>query len=236
MNLLLTVCARGGSKGLKNKHLLPLGGKPLIAWTFEQAKRWGKASRIVCSTDSDDIAAAARAAGAEVPFVRPVELASDTAGKVPVVRHALRKCEEEGTRYDAVVDLDATAPLRTSEDLDRCLERFIAVRPQVLFSVVAARKNPYFNMIERRKDGSLGIVMSLASPTLRRQDAPEVFELNASIYIYDAAALREGAFPGVLQSRFDICEMAEDAAFDVDTETGLHIVQALMRRRGWIPG
>jgi N-acylneuraminate cytidylyltransferase/CMP-N,N'-diacetyllegionaminic acid synthase len=234
VNLLVTLCARGGSKGLADKNLAPVGGRPLIAWSIEQARRWGKARRIVCSTDSDAIAQAALAAGAEVPFRRPPELAGDAVGKVPVIRHALQEAERDGISYDAVVDLDVTSPLRTPADIDACVEEWRRSGAEVVFTVVRARKSPYFNMIERRKDGAWGLVKAPEAPTLRRQDAPEVFELNASIYVYEARALAAARYPGVLQARFAVREMPEDSAFDIDSEVGLEVVRALMRRRGWI--
>ena len=234
MNILATVCARGGSKGLRNKNILPIGGNPLIAWSVDVAKLWGKARRILCSTDSEEIAAAARAAGAEVPYVRPAELSDDKAGKVAVIRHALAFCEQAGEKYDVVVDLDTTAPVRTVRDLDRCLQLFVERRPEILFSVTRARKNPYFNMVERKLDGTLSVAKSPQNVLLRRQDAPQVFDMNASIYFYDARALAEERFDGVLQSRFDIYEMDDFAAFDIDTELDLVVVEAIMKHMGMI--
>lgn len=234
MKTLVTVCARGGSKGVKNKNLVPIGGKPLIAWTVEQARRWGKANRIVCSTDSDQIAEAARAAGAEAPFTRPAELSGDTVGKVAVIRHALAQAESTGEVYDLVVDLDVTSPIRTVADLDGCLARFCETNPEVLFSVTPARKNPYFNMLERRADGRVVPVKTLDAPVLRRQDAPAIYDMNASIYFYEASALRRPDFQSVLRARFEIYEMPEESAFDIDSPLDLHIVEAVMRMKGWI--
>ena len=232
----MTICARGGSKGIPNKNLVPLGGKPLIAYTVEQARRWGKAARIVCSTDSPLIADAARACGAEVPFLRPAELGGDQVGKVDVIRHAVEACDPEGTRFDGVLDLDVTAPIRTAEDLDGCLAVFNASRPDVVFSVTPARKNPYFNMVEKDAEGRLSLVKALPAAVLRRQDAPRVYDMNASIYLYDRAAFARPEFRSVLGGRFAIYEMAEDAAFDIDGPLDLEIVELIMRRRGWIQG
>lgn len=231
MGILVTVCARGGSKGLPNKNLRPLLGRPLVVHSVEQALAWGR-GRVVCSTDSEEIARAARAAGADVPFLRPAELATDAAGKVPVIRHALAECEKDGTRYEMVVDLDVTAPVRTVADIEACVEAFRRERPQVLFTVTRARKNPYFNMVERRPDGRLTVAKPLPGAVLRRQDAPEMFDINGCVYVYDARALAAAAFPGVLQARFAIHEMPEDSAYDIDTEVDAAIVEALLRRRG----
>ena len=123
MNILITICARGGSKGVKDKNIRLLSGKPLITHTIDLAKNWDKASKIICSTDSDRIAEVARQSGAEIPFIRPVELATDSVGKIDVIRHALINCEKKyNLRYDIIVDLDCTNPMRTIEDLDNCLK------------------------------------------------------------------------------------------------------------------
>jgi CMP-N,N'-diacetyllegionaminic acid synthase len=230
VSILVTVCARGGSKGLPNKNLRPLLGRPLLVHTIEQALAWGR-GRVVCSTDSDEIAQVARDAGAEVPFLRPPDLATDTAGKVPVIRHALAECEKDGARYEMVVDLDVTAPVRAVSDIEACVDAFRRSRPEVLFTVTRARKNPYFNMVERQPDGTLSVAKPLAGAVLRRQDAPQVYDINGCVYVYDAVALAAQAYPGVLQARFDVHEMAEDSAYDIDTAVDAVIVEALLRRR-----
>ncbi|MFX1483471.1 MAG: cytidylyltransferase domain-containing protein [Promethearchaeota archaeon] len=149
MRILGTICARGGSKGVKNKNIRELDGKPLIYYTINTLREWGKADRIVCSTDSPEIAKLANKYGAETPFLRPKDLASDTAPKIPVIKHALHYCEnEEGVNYDVVVDLDPTSPIRTTSDIDGALQNFIDKKADVLYSVTEAKKNPYFNMVE----------------------------------------------------------------------------------------
>ena len=184
MNVLITICARAGSKRIRNKNIITIAGKPLMTYTIEIAKKWGKAKRIICSTDSEEIAQIAKANGIDVPFYRPKELASDSAGKVDVIRHALESAEriyEE--QFDLVVDLDVTSPLRTTHDLDSCLQVFMEKNPEVVFSVTKARRNPYFNMIEVNDQG-FAVLSKPASALLRTQDAPPVYDMNASIYFY----------------------------------------------------
>jgi len=144
--ILVVIGARAGSKGVKGKNIKPLNGKPLIAYTIEKALAWTKADRVVVSTESEEIAAVAKKIGAQVPFMRPAEMSTDTAAKGPALRHALKSCEKiDSVKYSLVVDLDVTAPIRTTEDLDNCLKIFNEHKPQTLFSVVVAHKNPYFN-------------------------------------------------------------------------------------------
>jgi len=184
-NILCTICARGGSKGLKDKNIRPLLKKPLIAYTIKQALSWGKAKRIVVSTDSKKIANIAKRYGAEIPFMRPKKLATDKAPKLFSVRHALVESERFfREKYDIIVDLDVTAPVRKIKDLDNCLNVFIEKKPKTLFSVVKARRNPYFNMVERKEDGFVKLCKELPGEIVRRQAVPEVYSMNASIYFY----------------------------------------------------
>ena len=147
--ILIVVAARKNSKGLKNKNIKQLCGKPLISFTIRQAGKWGKADHIICSTASREIARIAKPYGAEIPFMRPSGLSRDSVAKMDVIRHALLICERIYKKvFNIVVDLDVTSPVRKVADLDKCLRLFRKNRPNVIFSVVKSRKNPYFNMVE----------------------------------------------------------------------------------------
>ncbi|NTV29643.1 MAG: acylneuraminate cytidylyltransferase family protein [Candidatus Omnitrophica bacterium] len=229
--ILLTVAARGGSKGVKNKNIRELCGKPLIAHTLDQAKRWGRASRIVCSTDSEAIAESARRYGAEVPFLRPAELATDNAGKVGALRHAWRETERLlNERYDVLVDLDATAPVREVADIEGAYQTFMAKRPDSVVSVTPARRNPYFNMLEEQPDGYVALAKRLARPVLRRQDAPRMFDMNASIYVYSRDFLLDDNTISAVQGRTLAWVMDEKSAFDIDTEEDFIFVEYLVAK------
>jgi len=230
MNILVTVCGRGGSKGVKNKNIRELAGKPLIAYTIEVAKRWGKASKIICSTDSEDIAMVAKEFGAEIPFMRPYELASDTAGKIPVIKHALIESEKAyGEKFDVVVDLDVTGPVRTVQDLDNALNIFVEKKPEALFSVVESRRNPYFNMIELDDSGFAKVSKMPSGKILRRQDAPKVYDVHASIYFYSREFLLNEDYRGVLDSdRVAAYEMDGKSAIDIDSEMDFKFIEFLL--------
>lgn len=228
-SVLVTVCARGGSKGLPNKNIAVVGGLPLIAHTIRQAKSWGKAARVVVSTDSEQIAEVARAHGAEVPFLRPAALATDGASKLHALTHALRESERVfGQKFDVVLDLDPTAPIRKPGDLDRALEIFLTAGKPVCYSVTRARKNPYFNVVERSKDGKVSLSKRLDAAVFRRQDAPEVWEMNAAMYVYarDFLLSDPTTFWDV---ETEIIPMAPECAFDIDSERDRVIVEALMK-------
>lgn len=229
MSLLVTIAARGGSKGVPQKNIRPLCGQPLIAHTIAQAQRWGRADRIIVSTDSAEIAEVARTAGAEVPFLRPAELATDAIGKIPVLVHALAQAEAiYQMRFDAVMDLDATAPLRTVDDLERCYQLFLQRRPKTLFSVVHSHKNPYFNMVEQDARGFAVLCKRPAQPVLRRQDVPEVYSLNASIYVYRRDFLASEPQGGVVTDESLLYVMDERSAYDVDREIDFQFIEFLV--------
>lgn len=231
--LLATVAARGGSKGVKNKNIRPLLGKPLIAHTLLQLKAWGKYARLVVSTDSEDIAEAARACGAEVPYLRPAELATDTSGKMDALRHCLIHCERHyGMRFDAVFDLDATAPVRRPADMDNMISLYTQSGADCVFSVVNARKNPYFNMVEQNADGTVSLSKTLPSNVRRRQDAPKVYDMNASMYVYRREFLLDPVNNMPYSGKSAAYVMGEAAAYDIDAELDFAIVEMIMAREG----
>ncbi|MEI8267481.1 MAG: acylneuraminate cytidylyltransferase family protein [Betaproteobacteria bacterium] len=232
MNITCVIGARGGSQGVPGKNIRPLLGKPLIAWSIEQALACPRIRRVVVSTDSPAIAEVARAHGAEVPFMRPAELATSTAGKWEVWQHALQACDAHyaGEPVDLFVDLDCTSPLREVDDISRAIAQFEA-SPGVdaVFSVCEARKNPYFNMLETEEDGRLRICKALPKPLVRRQDAPQVLEHVASVYVLSPAYLRRGT--GLLSGRTQGYLMAPERSLDIDCEFDFELVEYLMRKR-----
>jgi len=233
-NILVVIAARGGSKGVKNKNIRDLGGKPLIAHTIELAKRWNRADRIICSTDSDMIAEVARKYGAEIPFKRPSHLAGDDVGKVPVIRHAALEAEKAYKKdYGIVVDLDATSPIRKNTDLDNCLELFKNKRPKTLLSVVHSRKNPYFNMLEEREDGRVDFCKKIEKDLLTRQGSPRVYDANASIYFYRRDYLMDERNKTVISDDTIAYVMDDLSAFDIDTEMDFRFVEFLIKERIW---
>jgi CMP-N-acetylneuraminic acid synthetase len=227
MKILGTICARGGSKGVKNKNIRELNGKPLIAHTVEYFKKWGKADRIICSTDSEKIADIAKQYGAEIPFMRPKELAADNAFKLHVIQHAVKFCEkQDNIKYDIIVDLDPTAPLRKLSFLNEAYKKFTEKDADNLYSVTKARKNPYFNMIELNEKGYSHL--SKQSDAVSRQTAPAVYEMNASIYIYNRDFVLK---TNTLHSdKTIIYEMPAEASIDIDSELDFQFVEYLLKK------
>lgn len=227
MKILVTICARKGSKRVKNKNLRLINGKPLIAYTIEQALKWGRGNKIIVSTDSEEIAAISKEYGAEVPFIRPKNLATDSAPKLPVIKHAVNYVEKlETEKFDLIVDLDPTSPLRTICDIENSYKMMVREEPVNLFSVNLARKNPYFNMVEVDKEGYAHLCKVLDNPVFRMQDTPQVYEMNASIYMYWNKYLPE--MENVITDKSRVYEMPPERSIDIDSEFDFKMVEWLM--------
>ncbi len=228
MRRLCTICARGGSKGVPGKNIRPLLGKPMIAWSVEHARQSGLFDHIAVSSDDKDILLAAEAAGATMLVRRPDELATDLAAKIPAIMHALTSAEERaGYRFDVLVDLDATSPLRLPSDIVDAVALLEQTGSSSVITGAEARRSPYFNLVERADDGT--VRLSKPSTIVRRQDAPAAFDMNASIYVWQ----RDGfvARPSVFYDDTRIYEMPGDRSHDVDSELDFIIVETILRNR-----
>ncbi len=231
-NILVVIAARGGSKGVKGKNIRPLLGKPLIYYTIRQAQKWGKAKHIIVTTDSKEIKQEALKFGAQVPFDRDSNLAKDNSSKGDVIKDALLKCEKEyNERYDIVVDLDVTSPVRTVKDIECCYSLFIEKNPKTLFSVVRSHKNPYFNMVERGSDNCVRLCKSNGSMIASRQESPLVYDMNASIYFYDRDYLLSAKEPSAINDHMEIYEMNDISGIDIDREIDFKYIEFLVKEK-----
>lgn len=228
MRRLCTICARGGSKGVPGKNIRMLAGKPLIAHSIEQARASRLFERIAISSDDPAILDAARKAGADDAVQRPAELATDTAPKVPVIRHAQDLIEARHGRFDTFVDLDATAPLRTSGDIEGAVRLLETTTASSVITGAPSHRSPYFNLVEQRPDGSVGLSKMLDPPVTRRQDAPRTFDMNASIYVWRAETFR--ADPRVFYPDTRLYEMPPERSHDIDSELDFAIVSFIASR------
>lgn len=228
--VLCTICARGGSKGVKNKNIKLLNGKPLIAYTIEQAKQSGLFEHIIISTDSDLIATTAQEYGAEVFFKRSPEMASDTAGKLDVIRDAFIRSEEHyQCTFDTLIDLDATAPLRSVQDITDSYAQFLRDNNDNLITAMPSRRSPYFNLVEMDNSGKVALSKKLERGVVRRQDAPKSYDMNASIYIWKRdIILNENS---LFLEKTGLYVMPEERSIDIDTELDFEFVEFLMRKQ-----
>jgi CMP-N,N'-diacetyllegionaminic acid synthase len=226
MTTIATICARGGSAGLPRKNVKPLLGKPLIVHTIEQAQACRAVERIFVSTDDAEIAEIARRAGAEVPFLRPAELATSSAPKIPVIEHLVDHVGKLGVAIDRIIDLDPTSPLRNLADIEACLS-LLDWETDVVITAYPAEKNPYFNMVEEKPDGHIGLVKTVPGGVTSRQLAPAVYAMNASIYIWRLEALKHG----IWGNRIKLHVMPRERSIDIDTPIDFMLVEALMKKK-----
>ncbi|MGS2716926.1 acylneuraminate cytidylyltransferase family protein [Eionea flava] len=229
-NVLCTICARGGSKGVPNKNIKRLNGKPLIAHTIEQALEAQLFDHVVISTDSDEIAETAEKCGAEVFFRRSADLSSDTAGKLEVIRDAFLRSEAHYKKsYEYHVDLDATSPLRNVSDITGAFSQFLENKNANLITAMPSRRSPYFNMVEVDNNGCVALSKKLESSIVRRQDAPKSYDMNASIYVWARQALLEQK--NIFSESTGLFVMPEERSIDIDSEIDFEFVEFLMRNK-----
>ena len=227
--ILCTICARGGSKGVKNKNIKLLHGKPLIAYTIEQAIKSKLFEHIVISTDSDEIASISESYGAEVFFKRSSEMASDTAGKLEVIQDAFQRSEGYyNDKYDYLIDLDATAPLRSVDDINNSFQQFLEDDNDNLITASHSRRSPYFNLVEMNKDGKVSLSKTLPSKIIRRQDAPKSYDMNASIYIWKREKILNEE--SLFLENTGLFVMPEERSIDIDNELDYEFVEFIMSK------
>lgn len=231
MNRLCTICARGGSKGVKNKNIRELAGRPLIAHSIIQARESGLFNYIAVSSDSQTILDVSKEWGADIIIQRPEELATDIAPKIPVIKHCVQTAEKlTGITFHTLVDLDATSPLRFPSDIQGAVALLETTQATNIITGMPARRSPYFNLVELDADGFVRLCKQAEKPVARRQDAPRCFDMNASIYVWRRNALfsKETLF----HSTTLLYEMPEDRSIDIDSEIDFEFVKLLMARRG----
>ena len=226
MKVIAFIFARGGSKALPGKNVRPLAGKPLIAWSIEHARAVERIDRIIVSTDSHEIADVARQNGAEVPFMRPKDLSSDTSPEWLAWRHALNYLlETEGTLPDVMVSIPATAPLRLPLDIENCLDEFEKGDADMVITVTDAHHSPYFNMVKEHVDGTVGLVIPAPTVVTRRQDAPAVYDMTTVAYVVAPRFVmtHDSTFDG----RVRAVHVPLERAVDVDTLIDFKIAESL---------
>lgn len=224
--ILCVIPARGGSRGLPGKNVKQLAGKPLIAHTIKQAKEAKYIDRIIVSTEDTQIADISRTYDAEVPFERPKELAEDDSSMIDVLLHAMKWMEEkERYKFDILLLLHVTTPLRTPEDIDNCIRLLVDEDAENVFSVTEAYRNPYFNMVEIGSDNKVRLVKEGSFAT--RQSAPEVFDMNSSIYVWRRTKLIENK--GLFLEKTRIYPMPRERSIDIDKPLDFRLAEMLMQ-------
>jgi len=234
MKSLCSVCVRGGSKGVPNKNIRPLLGTPLLIHSLDQAKESGLFDCIGVSSDSNKILQLAEEWGVDHVIERPEELASDSAAKLPVIQHCFLTAETlSGMTFDIAVDLDATSPLRSQDDLKGVLE-LLESSKQIsnVITGTPARRSPYFNLVELDESGRVNLSgkrQNIDGTIVRRQDAPPCFDMNASIYAWWRDSLLNAHH--VLQQNTRLYVMPEERSVDIDSELDFQWVAFLMNEQ-----
>ncbi len=223
--ILCTICARGGSKGLPNKNLLKIGDKSLIGHTLTQAKAIDAIDCIIVSSDSNEILKEGEIYAADILLQRSAKLASDDAGKIDAIIDCLNHAESNlNKHFDYVIDLDVTSPLRNLVDIENCLEFTKDQGFKNLITVTNSKKNPYFNQIEITNEGPQ--LVKSGHNIKGRQSAPKVYDMNASIYVWSRDFLINEK---TLFSRDTIVyDMPEERSLDIDNELDFKIVKHLI--------
>lgn len=223
---LFIIPARGGSKGIPNKNIVDLCGRPLIDYTISAALEVATPDRIMLSTDSDEIAKVAERCGLTVAYRRPTELATDTAGSREVLLDAMDWFEHNGETFDSIVLLQPTSPLRNANDIKGSMELYSPDIDMVV-SVAEAGANPYYDCFEPDQNGLLHISKGDGLLT-RRQDAPKAWQFNGAVYVINPRSLREMPM-GKFKKRVPYI-MPRERSIDIDTPLDLTIAEAMLRQ------
>ena len=230
MDAIAFIFARGDSKGLPGKNIKLLNGRPLIGWAIEQAMAVQSIRRVIVSTDSEVIAEISREYGAEVPFIRPIEMATDSSPEWMAWKHGLTYLKDtEGKLPTAMISVPATAPLRLSLDIENCMKEYEKGDADTVITVTDAHRNPYFNMVAKNSDGTVGLVNSIQSDITRRQDAPKVFDMATVCYVIDPKFVF--AHKSIFEGRVKSVHVPPERAIDIDTLMDFQIAECLMKIR-----
>ena len=228
MKILCTICARAGSKGVANKNLRLINSKPLIVYSIQQAQATKLFDQIVVSSDSADIRNVALANGATFVVERPLEMATDTAPKLPAIRHCALSAEKKFGNFEIIIDLDATAPLRDPDDIIGALELLNSTNADNVITGTPARRSPYFNLVETDANGIAHLSKPPQVTVDRRQDSPQCFDMNASIYVWRREALLENESLFTANTRLFV--MPPERSHDIDSQADFEMVEWMMTK------
>ncbi len=227
--ILAIVPARGGSKGLPGKNIRPLQGRPLIAWSIEAGLQSRYVDELIVSTDCHAIAEAARTAGAGVPFIRPADLATDSARSIDATIHAVEQLEEMGATFDLIMLLQPTSPLRSSQDIDEAVELFFSRQAQSVVSVCENDHHPWWSNT-LPSDGNMADFLRPEALNANRQTLPPYYRLNGAIYLTEIGNLKKNdSFFGPRTFAF---VMPRDRSVDIDGILDFHLAEAILAYQG----
>ena len=229
--ILGAIFARGGSKGIPRKNIKLLNGKPLIAYAIECAKAVSSIDRVIVSTDDDEIASVAKKYGADVPFSRPSELATDNSPELLSWKHAVQTMQQQrGAPIDILVSIPTTAPLRSVQDIEACIKKLLNASADIVITITEAYRNPYFNMVSVDVEGDAKLVIPSHSTITQRQNAPLVYDVTTVAYAARADFILKTS--SILDGKVKAVIIPKERALDVDTSLDFEFAEFLMARRG----
>jgi CMP-N,N'-diacetyllegionaminic acid synthase len=228
MKILCTICARKGSKGVINKNIKIINGKELIYYTIKQAVKSRIFDKVVVSSDSKKILKLSKKFGADFVYLRNKSGAKDNSPKIPAIKELTNASELfYNTKFDFIMDLDVTSPLRTISDIKKSYIFFKLKKADILLSCCVSKKSPYFNIVEKKK-GKIFTSKFISKSISRRQDAPITYDLNASIYIWKRKILEN--CKTLYTKRTVLFVMPQERSIDIDTKFDFRVVKSFLKK------
>lgn len=229
MNIVAFIFARGGSKGLPNKNIKVFNGKPLIAWSIHHAKSISRISRVIVSTDSEEIAEIATKYGADVPFIRPHFLATDESPEWLSWQHGLKYLQMiDGSLPDLMLSIPPTSPLRDINDIDRVINEYIDNEADAVITVTESFRNPYFNIIKDTLNGYVEICIKNNKAINRRQDSPKTYDITTVAYALNPSFVinNSNIFDGKVRKTI----VSRETAIDIDSLLDFEYAEYLFKK------
>jgi len=230
MKIIAFIFARGGSKGLPNKNIKILNGKPLIAWSIEHAKLVKRVDRVIVSTDSEEIARIAIEYGAEVPFMRPSELATDNSPEWLSWQHSLKYLENiDGCLPDLMLSIPTTAPLRNVKDIDKVIDEYKKNDTDIVIVVTESHRNPFFNIVKEGINGYVDLFESGSEVVSRRQDCPKTYDITTIAYAARPSFVlnKKSIFEGYVRKVI----VPKERSIDIDTLLDFEIAEYMLKKK-----
>ena len=228
MKIICFIGARGGSKGVPGKNIRTLGDKPLIAHTIEKSLDSNLFDHVIVSTEDPEIAKIAKQYGAEVPFMRPKNLAKDTTGFAEVMIHGITKLKKLGYEFDIFVNRDCTVPFIRNSDIKKAINLFKKKNPHAVYGVYQQHFNPYFNIMEKDSSGFLKICKKLKNRPKSRQEAPAVYQLNG-LFVFDVNIFLKYKTP-ILPKSLPV-EIPSECGLMIDTEIEFRLAELILKNK-----
>ena len=225
--IICLICARKGSKGIKNKNIINFHNKPLIEWTFDLANSIKKFDKIYISTDSKKIITIAKKNKINVPFIRPKYLAKSNSKEIDVWKHALKHLKKIDEFPDVLVVIPATSPLRKKKQIIYSISKFLKDKSDVLITVKDPENNPYFNMVKVDKRGLAKIVINKKN-FYRRQDAPKVYSMSTICYVIKPNYILKAK--SIFEGKVTVAKFDKKSSIDIDDDYDLNLAKILFKK------